>query len=201
MKMDIKLFGKWYIKDIEIRDPGLKRYIVLEPVIIPHSHGRLAKKQFGKSKTNLIERFINKMMVPGHEGKKHKRTSGRIVGKKEKNYKIFIKAMEKIEEKTKKNPIEVFVRAVENAALREEVAGYQVGGIIVRRAVVTSPQRRVDLALRNIAQAAYKKSFASKMSIIDALVDEIIAAYHNDASKSIAIREKERIEREAEGSR
>lgn len=198
--MGLKLLGKWEIEDIEVKDPGLVGCINLTPVIFPHSRGRLVKK-FERTKMNIVERFVNKMMVPGHEGKKHRRTSGRVVGKKEKNLKIFIRAMERIEEKLKKNPIEVFVRAIENAALREEVAGYQVGGIIVRRAVVTSPQRRVDLALRNIAQAAHKKSFGKKLSMVDALVDEIVGAYNNDASKSLAIKEKERIEKEAEASR
>ena len=198
--MSFKIFDRWEIDKIEVKDPGLKDYINLSSKLVPHSYGRYAKRQ-AKSKINIVERFINKMMVPGHEGKKHKRTSGIIIGKKEKNYKIFIKAMEKIEKELNKNPIEVFVRAIENAALREEIAGYQVGGIIVRRAVVTSPQRRVDLALKNIAQAAYKKAFGKKLNIVDALAEEIIAAYNNDASKSIAIREKERIEKEAEGAR
>jgi len=199
--MSFKLFGKWEIEGIEVKDPGLRRYISLTPMLVPHTHGRLAGKPFGKSKMNIVERFVNKMMVPGHEGKKHKRTSGRVVGKKERNFKIFIKAMEKIEKRLNKNPIEVFIRAIENAALREEIAAYQVGGIIVRRAVVTSPQRRVDLALRNIAQAAYKKAFGKKLNIVDALAEEIIGAYRNDPSKSEAIREKERIEKEAEGAR
>ena len=197
---DIKLFGKWDFK-VEIKDEGLKRYINLEPKVIPHSKGRHAKRQFHKSKMNLIERFVNKLMVPGHQGKKHKYTSGHVVGKKEKNFKIVKEAFEKIEKLTKKNPIEVFVRAVENAALREEIASYQVGGIIVRKAVVTSPQRRVDLALRNLAQAAYRKSFAKKKSIVDALVEEILGAYQNDPNQSDAIKEKERIEKEAEASR
>ena len=35
----------------------------------------------------------------------------------------------------------------------------------------------------------------------EALADELIAAYNNDPSKSEAIREKERVEREAEGAR
>ena len=198
--MSLKIFNKWEIEGIKVKDPGLRNYINLSPVIIPHSFGRFQKRQL-RSKMNVIERFINKMMVPGHEGKKHKRTSGILLGKKEKNFKIFIRAMEKIEKKLNKNPIEVFVRAIENAALREEIAGYQVGGIIVRRAVITSPQRRLDLALRNIAQAAYKKAFGKKLNIVDALVEEIIGAYNNDASKSLAIKEKERIEKEAESSR
>jgi small subunit ribosomal protein S7 len=198
---EIKIFGKWSVEGIEVKDPGLKRYINLQPSILPKSRGKYAKKQFEKSKMNIVERLITKLMVPGHRGKKHVLTSGRVGGRFLTNAKIVKKTFEKIEQLTQKNPIEVLVRAIENAALREEIASYQVGGIIVRRAVVTSPQRRVDIALRNITQAAYRKAYGKKADIVSALADEIIAAYNNDASKSEAIREKERIEREAEASR
>jgi small subunit ribosomal protein S7 len=197
---EIKIFGKWST-DVKIRDPGLERYINLTPVILPKSAGRHAKYQFHKSKMNIVERLMTKLLVPGHHGKKHILTSGRVTGQYATAYKIVKKAFEKIEQQTKKNPLEIFIGALENAAVREEIAAYQVGGIIVRRAVITSPQRRVDFALKNIVQAAYKKSFGKKLNIVDALVDEIIAAYNNDASKSEAIREKGRLEREAEGAR
>ena len=198
---ELKLFGKWSYEGIEVKDPGLKRYINLSPVVVPFSRGRYAKTQFYKSKMNIVERLINKLMVPGHRGKKHVISSARVTGKKEKAIKAVKEAFEIIEKRLNKNPIEVLVRAVENAALREEIAAYQQGGIIVRKAVVTSPQRRVDLALRHIAQAAYRKSYGKKKSIAEALAEELIGAYNNDASKSDAIREKERIEKEAEASR
>jgi len=198
--MEVKIFDRWSTKEVEALDPGLKDYINLQASILPRSSGRY-RQQFYRSKMNIVERLITKLMVPGHHGKKHRLTSGRVVGRYFTNCNIVKNSFEKIEEITKKNPIEVFVRAIENAALREEIANYQVGGIIVRRAVITSPQRRVDIALRNIAQAAYKKSFGKKESMVDALVNEIIGAYNNDRSKSEAIAEKERIEREAEEAR
>ncbi|MEM5797104.1 MAG: 30S ribosomal protein S7 [Candidatus Aenigmatarchaeota archaeon] len=198
---DMKIFNKWSIEGVSVNDPGLRPYITITPSIFPKSSGRLASQQFYKSKMNIVERLITKMMVPGHKSKKHFLTSGRVVGRYITTYKIVKEAFDKIYEKTGKNPVEVLVRAIENAALREEIAGYQVGGIIVRRAVITSPQRRVDSALRMITQAAYKKAFGKKTNIVDALVDEIIAAYNNDASKSESIKEKERIEKEAEGAR
>jgi small subunit ribosomal protein S7 len=198
---EIKIFGRWSTKDVKVKDIGLEKYINLQPVLIPRSGGRYAKQQFHKSKMNIVERLMNKLQVPGHRGKKHMLTSGRAVGKTLIHYKIVKKTFEKIEQQTKKNPIEVLVRAIENSALREEITQYQVGGIIVRRAVVTSPQRRVDLALSNIVQAAYRKAFGKKENMVDALTNEIIAAYNNDASKSEAIKEKERIEKEAEGAR
>lgn len=199
--MGIRFFGRWSTEGITVNDIGLRRYITLSPVIVPKTSGRLSKQQFYKSKMNIVERLITKLMVPGHRGKKHVITSGRTVGKYFTNYKIVKQTFEKIEQAIKKNPIEVLVRAIENSALREEIAAYQVGGIIVRRAVVTSPQRRVDLALRMIVQAAYRKSFGKKENMVDALVNEIIAAYNYDTSKSEAIKERERIEKEAEGAR
>ncbi len=200
-KTEIKFFDRWSASGIEVSDPGLKNYINLQPKLMPKSGGRYAKKQFYKSKVSIVERLINKLMIPGHRGKKHVFTSGRAGGKYFTEYKIVKNVFEKLEQVTKKNPLEVFVRAIENSALREEIAAYQVGGIIVRRAVITSPQRRVDLALKNIVQASYRKSFGKRESMADALANEIIAAYNNDASKSESIKERERFERESEGAR
>ena len=42
---------------------------------------------------------------------------------------------------------------------------------------------------------------SKKANMVDALVEEILGAYENNPSKSEAIREKERIEKEAEGAR
>jgi len=198
---EIKLFNRWSFEGIEVKDPGLKSYINLTPIVVPKTGGRHAKKPFYKSKLNIVERFVNKLMVPGHRGDKHLISSGRCVGQTFTVLNIVKEVFERLEKKTGVNPIQVLVTAIENAALREEITSYQLGGIVVRKAVVTSPQRRVDLALRNIAQAAYRKSFGKKISIVDALVEEILGAYNNDSSKSEAIKEKERIEREAEGAR
>lgn len=197
---EFKIFNRWAVDEITVNDLGLRSYISLTPALIPKSSGR-ARQQFYKSKINIVERLITKLMVPGHKGRKHFLTSGKVVGRYITTYNLVKEAFEKIYEKTKKNPVEVLVRAIENAALREEIAGYQVGGIIVRRAVITSPQRRVDTALKMIAQATYRKAFGKKLNMVDALADEIIVTYNNDASKSEAIKDKERIEKEAEGAR
>ncbi len=199
--MAMKLFDKWEIENVKVQDVGLERYISLKSAIVPKSGGKYAAQHFHKSKMNIVERLITKLMVPGHRGKKHRITSGRATGKYFTNYKIVKDAFEKIEEKTNKNPVEVFIRALENVARREEIAAYQIGGIIVRRTVVTSPQRRIDVALKSIVQAAYRKSFGKKVDMRSALANELIAAAANDASKSESVKERERIEREAEGSR
>lgn len=198
---EMKLFGRWDTEGIQIRDRGLERYINITPIIIPKTGGRNATQQFHKSHMPIVERLINKIMVPGHRSKKHIISSGRVVGKYLTAYNIVKNAFERVEEVTKKNPVEVLVHAIENSATREEIAGYQVGGMIVRRAVITSPQRRVDLALKIFAQTSYRRSFGKKETMTGALAEEIIAAYNNDASKSEAIKERERIERESEGAR
>lgn len=199
--VELKLFNRWGFEGIEIKDPSLKPYINLRPVVIPKSSGRYSQRKFYKSKMNIVERLVNKLMVPGHRGKKHLLTSGRNIGKTQTILNIVKEVFEKLEKKTGKNPIEILVGAIENAALREEITSYRMGGIMVRKAVVTSPQRRVDHALTVITQSAYRKAFGKKISMADALVNEIFYAYQNDASKSEAIKEKERIEREASGAR
>ncbi len=199
-RSNILLFNRWS-SDVEIRDRGLHGYINLEPVILPKSYGRHYGKAIHKNKMHIVERLANHMYVPGHRGKVHRITSGHCAGKYENVMSIVKEALEIIENKLDKNPIEVLVRAIENAALREEVTSYQLGGIIARKAVIASPQRRVDLVLRYIAQGSFRKSHKSKRSAAQALANELVAAYNNDAQSSNAISEKERIEREAAGAR
>lgn len=197
---DLKLFGRWK-SDVEVRDPGLKRYISLKPTIIPKSCGaRDYRERFQKSKMHIVERLALHLIVSGHSAKKHKITSGKFGGGLYTALKVIEKAFEIIEKRTGKNPVEVLVRAIENAAVCEEVASYQLGGIIARVAVVTSPQRRVDKALRIICQSAYKISFNNKIDIANALAEELINASEN-SSKSLAIAYRERTEQEAMGAR
>lgn len=199
---EMKLFGRWSTAGIQVKDAGIKDYINLDPRLVPKVYSRfMAKRQFYKSKSSIVERLINHLFVVGHKGKKHKLTSGRNVGKTGHAISAVIKGFEIIEGQTKINPVEVLVRAIENSAPLEEVISYQRGGIFVREAVVTAPQRRVDLALRHITQGTYKKSFASKKTAAQALADEIIAAYKKDSAGSYAVSEKNRREREATESR
>ncbi len=198
MKFNVKLFGRWD-SNIEVMDPSLKGYINLEPRLLPRSAG-MHRGRFHKSKMHIVERLALKMMVSGHTGKKHKLSSGKFGGAYINVLSVLEKALELIEKKENKNPIEVLVRAIENAALREEVISYQLGSIMAREAVITAPQRRVDKTLRLFTQAAYRASFNKKKDVSQALADEILAAYRNSAD-SFAIKEKDRIEREAMGAR
>lgn len=197
---EIKLFNRWGVEGVIVNDPGLKKYISLKATIVPKSRGKM-RAPFHKSHMNIAERLANHLLVPGHRGKRHLLTSGTCGGKSATAWNLIKETFEIIENKTKKNPVEVLVRAIENAALREEITGYQVGGIIVRKAVITSPQRRVDLALRLIVQGSYQKAHQNPKGFAACLADEIIAAHNYEPQASHAIREKERIEREAGGAR
>ena len=71
---------------------------------------------------------------------------------------------------------------------------------MAREGVITAPQRRVDKTLRSISQGAYRASFKKKTSIEQSLANEILAAVRG-SNESHAVREKERVEREAASSR
>lgn len=185
----IRLFGKWSWVGVEIRDPSLKRYISLKPVWLPHTGGRHEHRRFGKAEVPIVERLMNKLMRPGRNG-----------GKKHLAYNIVKTAFDIIYFETGENPIQVLVRAIENAAPREETTRIMYGGITYRVSVDVAPQRRVDLALRFITEGARLCAFNNPKPIEECLAEEIILAARGDP-QSYAIRQKEEIERIALSSR
>jgi len=197
---ELKTFGKWSVQGIKVEDPGLIDYINLDVKIVPKTGSKNIGVKFHKSKTFIVERLINKIMNAGHKGKKHFKTSGPLTGKGQTAYNLVEKAFTLIEQKTKKNPVEVLVRAVENAAPREEIIAIEYGGARYPKAVECAPQRRVDLALRLMTQGAFHKSFNSKKSYVDCLVDEIVNAYGLSAN-STAVAKKQELERQADSAR
>ncbi len=200
MDTEIKAFGLWGTDDIVVEDKGLKDYIVLKPRLVPKTGARYAGRRFHKSKIFIVERLINKVMIPGHRGKKHKITSYKMTGKASTAYQQVEEAFKIIEKKTKKNPIAVFVKAIENAAPRELVISIEYGGARYPKAVECSPQRRVDLALRYFAQGAYASAFNKKKSFAEALAEEILNAYQSNKN-SFAISKKYEVERQADAAR
>lgn len=200
METEIKAFNTWSTEGIVVADMGLKNYITLQARIVPKTGAKYAGKDFHKSRTFIVERLINKLMVPGHKSKKHFKSSSHITGKGQNAYKIVFDVLKRIEEKTKTNPIEVFVKAVENAAPREEIITIEYGGARYPKAVECAPQRRIDLALRLFVQGSYQKSFNSKKDAVSCLTDEILNAY-NLNSNSLAISKKLELERQADASR
>ncbi|MBW2972719.1 30S ribosomal protein S7 [Candidatus Woesearchaeota archaeon] len=198
--MSVLVFNRWSTEGITVEDPGLKAYINMEPRVVPRTGGRNAKFRFYKSNTFIIERLMNRIMNAGHRSKKHKITSYPLTGKGHTVYNIMEGALELIEKRTKQNPVAVVVKAVENAAPREEIVTIEYGGAKYPKAVEIAPQRRVDQALKYMTQTAYQKSFNSRKSIIACLADEILNAY-NMSGQSGAIAKKLEMERQADSSR
>ncbi len=196
----IKAFNRWSTEGISVADTGLARYINLSPVIVPKTGARFAGQRFHKSKLFIVERLINKIMNTGHRAKKHKITSGHQTGKANQAYEIVEKSFDIIEKVSKKNPIDVFVKAIENAAPREEIITIEYGGARYPKAVECSPQRRIDMVLKLFTQGVYQKSFNSRKSAAQALADEILNAYNmNPASNALS--KKLELERQADASR
>jgi small subunit ribosomal protein S7 len=188
-KPDILLFQKWTFNDITVKDTGLARYINLTPMTLPHSMGRHEHQRFRKAKVNIVERFINGFMRPGkNAGKKARATN-------------FVKqAFEIIHLRTGKNPVEILVQAVENAAPAEDTTRLSYGGVVYHLSVDIAPQRRIDLALRNLTDGARAASANNPRSVPETIADELIFAANNDI-KSAGVAKRHEIERVAQSSR
>ncbi|MCX6804165.1 MAG: 30S ribosomal protein S7 [Candidatus Diapherotrites archaeon] len=200
---DYKLFNKWSFSDVIISDLSMVKYVNLDPIVIPHSYGRKTRGRFEKANLNIVERLVNKLMRSG-QGKR--KLSGKFIrgrgscGKKLETISIVEKAFEIIEKQSKQNPIQMLVRAVENAAPREDVTRIKKGGVSYTLAVDVSPLKRLDEAVKNLALGGFGGSFNKKITAAQALADEIIAAANNDL-KSSSIKRKDEVERIAKASR
>ena len=198
-KNGFKLFGIFDVSDIKLEDPGLKRYINLEPKLVVKSHGKNREK-FSRGKINLLELFANLVAVPGHRGKKHKIQTKWATGKYSKNMMVVIKCLKIVEERTKQNPIQVLVKAIENGAPRDGITVIEYGGARYPQAVDLSPTRRLTMTLRYIVQGSYDKAFNKKTKIEEALASEIIKAYNKEAD-SYLLAKKNDSEKQADSAR
>lgn len=100
----------------------------------------------------LVAKFINRLMQRG---------------KKSVAERIMYDAMEIIRERTKRDPLEVFERAIANATPVLEVRPRRVGGATYQVPVEIRPERRTSLAMRWLVQAArarHGKSMAEKLA-------------------------------------
>jgi small subunit ribosomal protein S7 len=121
-------------------------------------------------------------------------------GKKSKAYKVVRDAFDIIDKKTKTNPVQVFIDALQNAAPKEETTRLKFGGISVPKAVDVAPQRRIDIAIRNICMGAVNSTHKNKKSISACLADEIMKASKNDVASS-SVAKKNDVERVAKSAR
>lgn len=182
------VLGKYNMDELKVEDKGLEKYMNLDTNNI-YLGGKFSNKMFAKSKIPIVERLINNIM----------RTE-KYNGKKIKAYKILRDSFEIIDKKTKTNPMQVLVNAIQNAAPKEETTRLRFGGISVPKAVDVAPQRRLDIAIRNISTGAVNATIKNKKKMEQCLADEIIKASKNDV-ESYSVGKKNDIERVAKSAR
>ena len=203
---NLLLFRKWDTSEIEIKDLGLQTRVIgdktlsaisLKPLIYPIDYGRSALKRFNKGDVHIVERLANKLM---HFGKKYAKNTGRQGGKKQHSLNIIKLAFDIINLKTGQNPVEVLVRAVENSAPNEDTTRIVYGGTVYHVSVDVAPIRRVDLALRFIADAIKEATFSNPKPIEEYIAEHLILAANNDPAAP-SVKKKNELERVAQASR
>lgn len=128
----------------------------------------------------IVAKFINKIMERG------KKTIAR---------KIVYGAFNIIKEKTKKEPLEILEKAIENAGPLLEVKSKRVGGATYQVPREVRGERRVTLAMRwiiNVSRSKKGKPMAEK------LAEEIILAAKKEGA---AVKKKQDTHRMAEANR
>ncbi len=146
------------------KGPAVKRITIPDPI-------------YG---SELMTRFINRMMVDG---------------KKVTAEKIFYGAMAICEEKTNTPAVEVFEKALQNVMPAVEVRPRRVGGQTYQVPMEVRPDRRRTLALRWMIAAARKRS---GKTMIDRLSSEILDAFNGTGS---TIKKREDTHRMAEANK
>ena len=133
-----------------------------------------------KYNSELVARFINRLMQKGK-----KSTSARIV----------YDAFDIMEERTHRNPLEVFQQAVDNATPALEVRARRVGGATYQIPVEVRPERRTSLAIRWLIQAAKTRK---GRPMAERLADELMDAARNTGT---TVKKREDTHKMAEANR
>ena len=127
-----------------------------------------------------IAKFINMVMMRG---------------KKSIAEKIVYGALDRIAERTSKDPVEVLEQALENVRPVVEVKSRRVGGATYQVPVEVRPVRRNSLAMRWIIDAARKRG---EKSMPQRLAGEIMDAAEN---RGAAVKKREDTHRMAEANK
>ncbi|HOV99603.1 MAG TPA: 30S ribosomal protein S7 [Bacteroidota bacterium] len=133
-----------------------------------------------KYKDVLITRFTNSLLK---RGKKHCARQ------------ILYKSMEIIKERSGKEPLEVFRKAVDNAAPVIEVRARRVGGATYQVPTEVRPERRTALAIRWLITYANERS---DKSMEQKLANELLAAA---AGEGGAVKKRDDVHRMAEANK
>jgi len=137
-------------------------------------------KSYIKKNLTLKEKFINHLLMQG---------------KKSIAERIMRDAFEIIKTTTKKDPEDVFRKAIENVSPILEVKGCRIGGSNFQIPMEVTPKRKISLAFRWIIQAARSRK-GSDMS--KNLAQELTDASQNQGA---AIKKKEDVHRMAEANK
>lgn len=130
--------------------------------------------------SELVARFITRLMQRG---------------KKSVAARIMYDALDIIEERTHRNPLEVFRQAVDNATPALEVRSRRVGGATYQIPVEVRPERRTSLAIRWLilsAQARKGRPMAER------LAEELMDAAKNTGT---TVKKKQDTHKMAEANR
>lgn len=133
--------------------------------------------------SRLVSRLINRVMKDG---------------KKSVAQKQVYRAFELISQKTKKNPLEVFSKALENVKPTMEVRPRRVGGAAYQVPMPVRGERREALAIRWLIQYARKRSSTEYHYFYEKLAAEILDAHQNQGG---AVKKKEEVHRMAEANK
>ncbi|GAB4530642.1 MAG: 30S ribosomal protein S7 [Amphiplicatus sp.] len=127
-----------------------------------------------------VSKFMNYVMVDG---------------KKSAAEKIVYGALDKIEQKLRRPPVELFKEAIDNVTPSIEVRSRRVGGATYQVPVEVRPERKLALAMRWIISAARARN---ETTMVDRLSNEIIDAAQN---RGAAVKKREDTHRMAEANR
>ncbi len=127
-----------------------------------------------------VARFINKLMTRG---------------KKSVAERIFYGAMDIIQQRTNKNPLEIFDQALQNATPLIEVKPRRVGGSTYQTPIEIRPERRESLAMRWLVQTARNRP---GRSMAEKLANELMDAARGEGA---TIKKKEDTHRMAEANK
>ena len=128
----------------------------------------------------ILSRFMNSVM---RDGKKSV-AEGIVYG-----------ALDVVEAKSKNNPLELFVQALENVAPAVEVRSRRVGGATYQVPVEVRNERRQTLAIRWLIASARARN---EKTMVERLSAELLDAANN---RGAAVKKREDTHRMAEANR
>lgn len=130
--------------------------------------------------SKVVSKFITRMMLHG---------------KKETSKRILYTAMDNLKSKVDKEPLEVFLKAIENVKPLVEVKSRRVGGATYQVPVEIRDARKEALAMRWIIGAARARNGHGMAETLSA---ELVDAYNNTGS---AYKKKEDTHKMAEANK